>query len=177
MDNAYSKPSSDSLWQIAYTSLQNGLHSPHLSTVQICLLLLNHASFDPVAVESPFAWSLASTMLAVSQSLGLHMDPVSWKIPAQEIRLRRRLWWAVLVEHGWRSITHGRPPMCDDDWNVAHLSAQDFVLDSPSGSDSTQCSEHFIQLCSLTQIACSISRQFLYVPTIQNVSIARPFFS
>ncbi|KND86653.1 Transcriptional activator protein DAL81 [Tolypocladium ophioglossoides CBS 100239] len=138
MNNAYSKPSSDELWRISYTSLQKEQHFPQLSTVQIFLLLLNHSPFDPVAVESPFAWSLASSMVAISQSLGLHMDPTDWKIPPGEIRLRRRLWWAVVVEHSWRAITHGRSSMlCIDDWNVTPLTPDDFAIDPTLDSANT----------------------------------------
>ncbi|KAL3961212.1 hypothetical protein ACCO45_002735 [Purpureocillium lilacinum] len=136
------------------------LHAPHLSTVQIFLLLLNHASFDPVAVDSPFAWSLAASMTAVAQSLGLHMDPTDWKLPASEIRLRRRLWWAVVVEHSWRAITHGQASMLhDDEWSVTPLAEDDFVMDVPSDSAHVQ-PDHFLRLCSLTQITNGIRRQF-----------------
>lgn len=168
MDNAYSKPSSDALWQIAYTCLQKELHAPRLSTVQIFLLLLNHAPFDPVAVETPFAWSLATSMLAIAQALGLHMDPTDWKLPADEVRLRRRLWWAVVVEHSWRAITQGRPSLIhDDDWNVSRPTPDDFSTDASSVPiDAAAPPDHFIQLCTLTDITNSICRQFLYVKTL-----------
>ncbi|KAJ6445271.1 fungal specific transcription factor domain-containingprotein [Purpureocillium lavendulum] len=161
MNNAYSKPSSDGLWQIAYTCLQKQVHSPHLSTVQIALLLLNHTPFDPVAVESPFAWSLAASMTAIAQELGLHMDPSDWKLPMSEIRLRRRLWWAVVVEHSWRAITHGRPSMLhDEEWNVTPLSIDDFATDDASSGVIVEQADHFMRLCTLTQIANGICRQF-----------------
>ncbi|PNY23683.1 Transcriptional activator protein DAL81 [Tolypocladium capitatum] len=161
MNNAYSKPSSDELWQVSYTCLQKELHFPQLSTVQICVLLLNYTPFDPVAVESPFSWSLASSMVAISQSLGLHMDPMDWKIPPGEIRLRRRLWWAVVVEHSWRAITHGRSSMLyNDDWNVTPLTPGDFAIDPTMNSLNTQSPDYFMHLCSLTDITNSICRQF-----------------
>ncbi|KAF4913589.1 Transcriptional activator protein DAL81 [Colletotrichum viniferum] len=109
MNNAYTKPSVDGLWQISYICLQRELHFPRLSTVQIFLLLLNQVSFDSVSVENPSAWSMAASLLGMAQSLGLNADPRGWNLPPWEIRLRRRLWWSVYVEHTWRSVTHGSP--------------------------------------------------------------------
>lgn len=159
MNNAYSKPDANKLWQISYSCLQKELHFPHLSTVQMCLLLLNTTTFDPVAVESPFGWSLACSMLSISQSLGLHVDPSRWKLPPHEVRLRRRLWWAVVVEHSWRAVTHGRTSMLrEDDCNVAPISQADFADESNSIS---YAAEYFIHLCPLTEIINEICRTFL----------------
>lgn len=155
LDNAYSKPDASKLWQITYASLQKELHFPGLSTVQMCLLLLNTTTFDPVAVESPFAWSLACSMLGIAQSLGLHVDPGSWKLPTGEVRLRRRLWWAVVVEHSWRAVTHGKSSMLrEDDSNVVPISGSDF----DSASDTA---DYFIHLCRLTTIVNEICCSFL----------------
>ncbi|KAJ6783921.1 hypothetical protein PWT90_03788 [Aphanocladium album] len=92
------------------------------------LLLLNTTTFDPVAVETPFAWSMACSVLAIAQSLGLHVEPTHWKIPESEKRLRRRLWWTVVTEHSWRAVTHGRSTMLrDDDCNVEPVTHADFT--------------------------------------------------
>ncbi|KAH8171213.1 fungal specific transcription factor domain-containing protein [Sarocladium implicatum] len=164
LSNAYSKPSMDALWKVTYTCLQRELHFPHLSCVQIYLLLLNHFQFDSVSVETPFIWSTAAAMLAMAQSLGLNIDPNGWNLPDWEIRLRRRLWWAVLVETTWRSVTHGRASMIrHDDWDVSSLTSSDFALedDLKSVCDmSDQSPQYFIRLCSLTLIADGICRRF-----------------
>lgn len=163
LHNAYSPPNVTDLWKITHTSLQRQLQFPSLVTVQTYLVLLNYLPFDPVSVENPFAWSMASAMLAMAQSLGLNADPSGWNLPAWEIRLRRRLWWAVVVEHTWRAITHGRSSMLrEDDWDVSELSDDDFVLDAEAHKQSSQGSPaYFINLCSLTLIADQICRQFL----------------
>lgn len=153
LDNAYSKPDSTKLWQISYSCLQKELHFPSLSTVQISLLLLN-TTFDPVAVETPFGWSLACSMVAIAQSLGLHVEPKYWKIPESEKRLRRRLWWTVTTEHSWRAVTHGRPMLRDEDCSVEPISHADF-----SGGSNT-AADYFISLCSLTNIVSEICRTF-----------------
>lgn len=164
LSSAYSKPNIHALWKISFTCLQRELHFPRLSTVQI-FLLINYGPLDTAVVESPFVWFLASSMLAMAQSLGLPVDPTGWSLPPWEIRLRRRLWWAVAVEHSWRSITHGRPCMLhDDDWDVSPLTPEDFIVDTNvSASDGTghQFPDYFMHMCSLTEIASSVCRQFL----------------
>ncbi|KAH6964540.1 fungal-specific transcription factor domain-containing protein [Fusarium avenaceum] len=164
LDSAYSKPDINHLWQVSYTCLQKELHFPRLSTFQTYLLLLNHTPFDAVCVENPFVWSLAASMLAMAQSLGLNVDPTGWKLPAWEVRLRRRLWWAVYVEYTWRSVTHGRASMISgDDWDVSPLKPEDFVVelavDVPEHIQN-RSSDYFIHFCSLTDIASQVCRKF-----------------
>ncbi|KAM3532037.1 hypothetical protein NHJ13051_000413 [Beauveria bassiana] len=166
LDSAYSKPDTGKLWQISYCCLQKELHFPSLSTIQTCLLLLNTTTFDPVAVETPFAWSLACSVLAIAQSLGLHLEPGRWKIPEDEIRLRRRLWSAVVVEHSWRAVTHGRSTMLrDDDCNVAPISYADFAgTDNPSNA-----ADYFISFCLLTNLVNEICRNFFTLRAVSRI--------
>ncbi|KAF4840040.1 Transcriptional activator protein DAL81 [Colletotrichum siamense] len=169
MNNAYTKPSVDGLWQISYICLQRELHFPRLSTVQIFLLLLNQVSFDSVSVENPSAWSMAASLLGMAQSLGLNADPRGWNLPPWEIRLRRRLWWSVYVEHTWRSVTHGRSSMIrHDDWDVSPLTVDDFAVDptTPTMPGGSQPPDYIIQLCSLTRIADEICRLFFTLRAI-----------
>ncbi|EWG44722.1 hypothetical protein FVEG_15710 [Fusarium verticillioides 7600] len=164
LDSAYFKPDVNDLWQVSYTCLQKELHFPRLSTIQIFILLLNHTPFDVVVVENPFVWSLAASMLAMAQSLGLNVNPSGWKLPAWEVRLRRRLWWAVYVEYTWRAVTHGRSSMIsDDDWDVSPLTSADFTIDPTASIPENirdQSLDYFIRLCSLTEITSAICRQF-----------------
>lgn len=162
LHNAYASPSVEALWKITYTCLQRELQFPQLHTVQMFLLLLNYPSFDPVSVENPFAWSTAAAMLGMAQSLGLHADLHGCNLPAWEIRLRRRLWWAVVVEHSWRAVTHGRSSMLrDDDWDVSPLTVDDFSMDTP-GEGLDVSPEYFLRLCTLTLIVEEICRKFLW---------------
>ncbi|RGP69557.1 hypothetical protein FSPOR_4661 [Fusarium sporotrichioides] len=175
LDSAYSKPDIRQLWQVSYTSLQRELHFPRLSTIQIYILLLNHTPFDAVCVENPFVWSLASSMLAMAQSLGLNADPKGWKLPDWEIRLRRRLWWAVYIEYTWRAVTHGRCSMIsDDDRNVAPLTEEDFLFDSIADVPHyAQCLsyDYFAQLCSLTEMTSHIYRQFFSLRAVSRPQV------
>lgn len=165
LDSAYAKPDAEELWRVAAVAHAREAPFPSLSTVQTALLLLNRAAADAVSVENPAAWSAAASVLAVAQELGLNVDPSGWDgLPGWEVRLRRRLWWAVFVEHTWRAITHGRASMVShDDWDVAPLGAGDFVVDPGvvSVSEGCQGHEYFVHLCSLTRIADEICRKFL----------------
>ncbi|XWW93059.1 hypothetical protein V2A60_000987 [Cordyceps javanica] len=102
----------------------------------------------------------------MAQSLGLHIDPSRWKIPQDEIRLRRRLWWTVVVEHSWRAVTHGRSTMLrEDDSNVAPISHTDF-----SGVGTARsAADYFINFCSLTNIVSEICRNFFTLRAVSQV--------
>ncbi|KAK2051575.1 fungal-specific transcription factor domain-containing protein [Colletotrichum caudatum] len=180
MNNAYTKPSIDALWQISYICLQRELHFPRLSTIQVFLLLLNQVSFDSVSVENPSAWSMAASLLGMAQSLGLNADPRGWNIPPWEIRLRRRLWWSVYVEHTWRAVTHGRSSMIrPDDWDVSPLTKDDFIIDNatlalPNGPQSP---DYMIHLCSLTRIADETCRLFFTLRAISQRPVLEALIS
>ncbi|KAF9770565.1 hypothetical protein IL306_011873 [Fusarium sp. DS 682] len=175
LDSAYFKPNVNDLWQVSYTCLQKELHFPRLSTIQIFLLLLNHTPFDVVVVENPFVWSLAASMLAMAQSLGLNTNPTGWRLPSWEIRLRRRLWWSVFVEYTWRAVTHGRSSMIsDDDWDVSPLTPADFAIDPTTDmpeSINDQSLDYFIHLCSLTGITSDVCRQFFSLRAVSRPQV------
>ncbi|KAK2041104.1 fungal-specific transcription factor domain-containing protein [Colletotrichum somersetense] len=180
MNNAYTKPSIDALWQISYICLQRELHFPRLSTIQIFLLLLNQVSFDSVSVENPSAWSMAASLLGMAQSLGLNADPRGWNIPPWEIRLRRRLWWSVYVEHTWRAVTHGRSSMIrPDDWDVSPLTTDDFITDTatPALPNGSQSPDYMIHLCSLTKIADETCRLFFTLRAISQRPVLETLIS
>jgi len=84
-------PSPHVPYQICWLAITHEIYTPHLSTLQSCLLLLQRVRDDRYVMDSPFDWSLLAW--TVSQSLGLSTDCSSWQgIPAWEKRLRRRLW-------------------------------------------------------------------------------------
>ncbi|KAJ5502429.1 transcriptional regulator family: Fungal Specific TF [Penicillium fimorum] len=170
VDSGYTKPPTDDLWGISYACVQREMHFPRLSTIQTSLLLLNFDPFDPASAENPSAWALASSTLAIAQSLGLNMNPIGWDLPIWEIRLRRRLWWCVLVEHSWRAITHGRQSILSyDSWNVTPLSLADFEVNLNPGAGlgvDDVCPDYFMHLSSLTIIANDLCRTFFSLRSV-----------
>jgi hypothetical protein len=137
---------------------------PQLSTVQMYILFLNKPPSDIASADNAAVWSLTGSTVAIAQTLGLHMDPTTWKLPSWEIRLRKRLWWSVVVEHHWRALTQGRPPLLfNENWDVMPLTSEDFVVDRTATSENTSNTidnEHFMQLCTLTLISDDVCRLF-----------------
>ena len=164
VDNVYSKPAASDLWSIAYRCLLREMQFPKLSTIQTCILLLNQPVADNASADTPAIWSLASSTLAVAQSLGLHIDPTNWSLPNWEIRLRRRLWWMVMVEHSWRALSHGRFSFISPDhWNVSPLNENDFLIEMdtiPEAALSVESPWFTQQMCALTMISEDVLRTF-----------------
>jgi len=99
----------------AHAALNRELDSPKLSTLQTCLLILHEQPDMSGTTESPRIWALACQATACAQSLGLHQDPSSWKLPVWEKRLRKKLWWITYIHDIWTSICHGNTPHIQED--------------------------------------------------------------
>ncbi|EED19110.1 conserved hypothetical protein [Talaromyces stipitatus ATCC 10500] len=128
---AYESQLCNKLWRIVYQLIMQEIHTPHLSVLQACLLYLQRlpVGSQSALADSPFIWSFLGTTVGLASSLGLHLEPRPWGIPAWEKRLRRRLWWAVYIEDKWRSLLIGRPPFIDrEEWDVQNLDESDFVV-------------------------------------------------
>ncbi|CAK7221019.1 hypothetical protein SBRCBS47491_004384 [Sporothrix bragantina] len=127
VSRGYREGSTDELWTIAHRSFQRASRLSHLSSLQLCLLLLQQPPQSHVAAEPPSFWALSCTSLAIAESLGLGLDPANWRLPRSEVILRRRLWWLTHTTHVWNAIVFGRPShIHKDDWDVAPLRPDDF---------------------------------------------------
>jgi hypothetical protein len=114
----------------AHAALNRELDSPKLSTLQTCLLILHEQPDVSGTTESPRIWVLACQATACAQSLGLHQDPSSWKLPLWEKRLRKRLWWITYVHDIWTSICHGNTPhLQQESFDTTELSMADLASD------------------------------------------------
>lgn len=151
----------DKLWRMVYQLIIQGIHTPHLSILQACLLYLQRlpVGSQSALADSPFLWSFLGTTVGLASSLGLHLEPQPWGIPAWEKRLRRRLWWAVYVEEKWRSLLIGRPPFIDrEEWDVQTLDDIDFVVDGQD--ESHEYGAPFRSFTKLAIIADNIHQTF-----------------
>jgi hypothetical protein len=161
VDKGYQQPSTEQLWGIAHRSLLRDSRKSHLGLVQLSLLLLHRPPQNYAVADGPSSWALACSVLAAAESLGLNLDPSSWKLPAHEIRLRKRLWWLVHVEHTWRALVLGRPShITASNWDVSELTADDFDLEDIADPEARSCiraqSPYFIALCSLSTISSEV---------------------
>ncbi|OAP55491.1 hypothetical protein AYL99_10464 [Fonsecaea erecta] len=172
----HSPPSSQRLYRIAWVAVTHEVHTPHLSTLQSCLLLLQRVNDDRYVMDTVFRWSLLGWTVALAQSFGLSTDCQDWTgLPEWEKRLRRRLWWATFVMDKWAFMSAGLTShIHDDNYDVAPLTAADFIY-----SDETDPSRqpqhgggpegiepplsHFYHLTRLTAILSDIQTAFFTV--------------
>ena len=126
IDFAYKTPSSQKLLNIAWKSLNKSLHAPTMATIQASLILLLQPPTNELVLDSAFKWALMGSVVSSAQTLGLHLDASQWRLPKNEVTLRRRLSWAVYTFDKWYALSLGRPShVTVDDWLVVELTAID----------------------------------------------------
>ncbi|KAH7034257.1 fungal-specific transcription factor domain-containing protein [Macrophomina phaseolina] len=164
--NVPTLPSADDLFKLAWQSTLPDYHTPSLSTVQALLLLVQRRPTNRHVADTPFKWTMMAEIYALTQALGLNVEPSSWPIPQWEKRLRRRLAWAVFVQDKWLSLNFGRSSHIQlEDWDVEPLNGQqDFAP-----TESTLC-EHFLHLVSLTQIVAQIQSHLFSLKATRTLS-------
>ncbi|KAL6247635.1 Fungal specific transcription factor [Rhinocladiella similis] len=175
VDRGYQQPSTEELWGIAHRGLQRDSRKSHLGLVQLGLLFLHRPPQNYAVADIPSSWALACSVLAAAESLGLNLDPSDWKLPSHEVRLRKRLWWLVHVEHTWRALVLGRPSHINaSNWDVSELTADDFDLDDIADPEARSCVEaqspYFMALCSLSTIASQIIDALYSIKSIRQAT-------
>jgi hypothetical protein len=122
--------SQSEFFEQAHAALNRELDSPKLGTLQTCLLILHEQADASGTTESPRIWTLACQATACAQSLGLHQDPMSWKIPLWEKKLRKKLWWSTYITDLWTSICHGQTPhIVEGTYDTSELDMNDLMSD------------------------------------------------
>lgn len=165
VSKGYLQVPAEELWVVAHRSFQRASRLSHLSSLQLCLLLLHSPPHSYVAAEPPSFWALSCAALSIAESLGLNMDPSAWRLPRQEVMLRRRLWWFTHTVHTWQALVGGRPShLHDENWDVSNLRADDFEGDS---HEDAEVRESILQqipiclaLCELGLIAADVLKEF-----------------
>ncbi|KAL2060866.1 hypothetical protein VTL71DRAFT_8918 [Oculimacula yallundae] len=126
IDFAYRAPSTETLFNISWRSLNRALNLPTLAAVQSGLVLLLRPPVNELVLDSGFKWSLLGTVVSLAQSIGLHLDASSWKLPREELLLRKRISWAVYAFDNWLALSLGRPSHINKlDWLIVQLEAAD----------------------------------------------------
>ncbi|KAH8109667.1 hypothetical protein DFH11DRAFT_913070 [Phellopilus nigrolimitatus] len=57
------------------------------------------------------AWKLISLGLTLASSIGLHRDPVPWKLGPDMVQRRRSTFWEIYLIDHFQSLDTGRPPV------------------------------------------------------------------
>lgn len=150
IDFAYKAPSAQKLFNLAWKSLNRSLHAPTLATVQAALILLLRPPSNELVLDSAFKWALLGILVSTAQTIGLHLDVSHWKLPKQELLLRKRLSWAVFAFDKWFALSLGRPSHINsNDWLLIRLEASDIEDEYESFNPDTSLS---LQLSHLTVI-------------------------
>jgi hypothetical protein len=153
------KPDVSRLEALAFSTMNDAIHRPKLSTIQAGLLLLQSPERD--------SWALTTQLTGLGQDLGLHLDCSSWSIPSWELGLRKRLAWALFMQDKWGSLMHGRPShFTSADWDVRPLEDSDFpenAVDEDDEDGSTEVEKGrmlFCEMIKLTEILSSVLSNF-----------------
>lgn len=132
------------------------MHRPKISTVQAGLLLLQRP-------RQEHSWALTAQLVAIGQDLGLHLDATSWRIPAWERGLRKRVSWALFMQDTWAALTYGRPPhISNSNWAVKPVTGSDFpenAADEDNEDGSTEVGTGrtiFIKMIELSIMATEV---------------------
>jgi hypothetical protein len=162
VQKGYKQPPTEELWASAERAQRRSFQTSHLETVQLCLLLLQKPPQNFAVADTPSSWALVCSALAAAESLGLHLDPSSWRLPQHEIRLRRRVWWMLYVEHTWRAVVLGRPSHLNPDhWDVSKLHVNDFNAegDQEDGDFDLIAIQYIMALSEISMIADETLRE------------------
>lgn len=174
--NRFPKPNVRLILKIALNNyMLDILKRPKLSAVQGGLLLLQCKRIirDSGTFEELLSWTfsdcgyndwvLCSQVIALAEELGLGLDCDHWKLPKWERGLRKRLSWAVFIEHQWLALKNARPTHIDsNNWEVLQLVEEDFPEKHGDGdlkegsADINNGKKNFTNLILLSQILSEI---------------------
>ncbi|PKS06183.1 hypothetical protein jhhlp_007500 [Lomentospora prolificans] len=91
--------------------LSNFFTSTNLEQIQ-AMALLGHCLRNNLDMNS--SWIIMGTTIRLAQSIGLHVEPATPLTPARttitESFYRRRLWWMLIWQDTFLSLTYDRPP-------------------------------------------------------------------
>ncbi|KAH0386802.1 hypothetical protein KCU92_g2291, partial [Aureobasidium melanogenum] len=155
------KPDANRLYELAMESYDLTIYRPKLSSVQAGLLIAQYECYDSDVMSSGCRGKLTAQLVSMAHTLGLHLDPSRWDLPAWEISLRCRLAWAIYAQDKWVALIEGRPPLISDrDWIVPLLQHKDFPEHeehNEEGSSEVEKSRIiFIQMIELTRLLSDI---------------------
>lgn len=153
------------LCMFAFSILNIEARAPNLDVIKAFLLYMHMLPALVREPNRPGDWALTCQLVGVAQDIGLHRDPSDWKIPAQERKTRRILWWALFIHEKWTAHWLGRPShIRNTDWDVRPLSLDDFSDDaSRLDLNCLASAETFIALASLSEILGDILETFYSV--------------
>ncbi|RDW90988.1 hypothetical protein BP5796_02153 [Coleophoma crateriformis] len=178
LDPGYEQETIECLWALVHRELQKDTQVPSLTSLQTLLLFIHKMPKLPSLDDSFLLSQYLGQCVSMTHALGLHVEADSWPIPGWELRLRRRLWWAVYMEDRWRSTCTGQPALISGQRSsIRVLSRDDFGYGQHSESEqhgegkSSKIEKRdypgdaFQRLCTLTFILEQVLTAFYVVDT------------
>ncbi|KAJ5107204.1 hypothetical protein N7456_003879 [Penicillium angulare] len=165
-------PTAKELHRMCWSAITQEIHTPRLSTLQSCLLLLQRDNIDRFVQGSPFQWSLLAWTVSLAQTLGLSTDcSTVWGMPEWEKRLRKRLWWATYVLDKWNFACSGLTShIHKDDYDVSPLADDDDASSQFGTENSHNAQNHFRHLVELTSILSDTIDSFFTIKASKRTS-------
>ena len=118
--------------------------------VQTAIILLLSPGSNPLVPDISFKWALVGTLVSMSETMGLHLDPLEWNIPRHQVVLRRRLSSIVYALDTWFALSLGRPPhISQENWLVDQLEETDVPV---SESEDFSSALHFSKLTRVAKL-------------------------
>ncbi|KAL6407386.1 putative c6 transcription factor protein [Ilyonectria robusta] len=103
----------------------------HLTLIESLLLMTYWHDCPPD--DERDAWYWMGIVLTLAQAMNLHRDPEALDIPARDKHVRRRVWWACLIQDRLLALGIRRPiRIHDGEYDVAMLTLNDFEIYAPS---------------------------------------------
>ncbi|ETN44978.1 uncharacterized protein HMPREF1541_09854 [Cyphellophora europaea CBS 101466] len=133
------------VWVQAHEALHSETFlAPGISTVMA--LLLNIGGRPST---SPFNNAgMMGTAVALAHALGLNRDPSKWQLHNAEKDMRVRIWWQVVLQDRWCSLSYGTPPQIRSSQYDVALPTIEAVSARPEGLPSATI---YITLLTLTE--------------------------
>ncbi|OAA60075.1 fungal specific transcription factor domain protein [Cordyceps fumosorosea ARSEF 2679] len=176
VSNGYLGVPTDDLWDIAHRSFQRDSCFSHLSLLQLCLLMLHMPPRNFVVAEPSKFWALSCSAVAIAENLGVNVEPKDWRLPREEVILRRRLWWLTYVGHTWHALVCGRPShLHESNWSVSDLTEDDFEPGPDDPIIREAVAKHIpicLAQCELGVIAADVLKEFYSVRANYTESLA-----
>lgn len=166
-------PTAKELYRMSWVAITQEIHSPRLSTLQSCLLLLQRDITDRFFQGSPFQWSFMAWTVSLAQTLGLSTDcSTVWGMPLWEKKLRKRLWWGTFVLDKWNYACSGLAShIHKDDYDVLPLDDSDVAyLEMPGTTQNSHVQGHFCHLVELTIILSDMIDSFFTIRASKRTS-------
>ncbi|KAH7888082.1 fungal-specific transcription factor domain-containing protein [Phlebopus sp. FC_14] len=96
-----------------------------------CLLIRCHY-LTLQKTDSEEIWSVRGEIISIGMAMGLHRDPIKWRMSKEMAERRRWAWWHAILLERWQAFMFGRPLAIASHHFDTHLPAASDPVHHPS---------------------------------------------